>query len=355
MDRRDWLVVGTGLLIGVLAAVLVKLGNPGNMGFCIACFIRDIAGALSLHRAAIVQYIRPEIPGLVLGAFIAALVGREFRSKGGSGSIIRFFLGIFMMIGALVFLGCPLRMLLRLGGGDLNAILGLVGFIVGIIGGVELLKRGFNLGRAQTGTIIGALVMPLIAVVLVLLAIYKPVFNAEAGGPIFASAEGPGSLFAPLAISLAIGLIVGFLAQRARLCLSGGIRDFALTKDTYLIKGYGAIFLGVLIANLILGYFNLGFADQPVAHTDGIWNFLGMALVGLAGILAGGCPLRQLVMSGQGDTDAGMTVLGMLVGAALAHNFMLASSPAGPTLYGKIVVILGIVICAGIGWFCREA
>src|SRR5690606_14314250 len=118
---------------------------------------------------------------------------------------------------------------------------------------------------------------------------------------------------------------------------------------------YGAIFLGVLIANLILGYFNLGFADQPVAHTDGIWNFLGMALVGLAGILAGGCPLRQLVMSGQGDTDAGMTVLGMLVGAALAHNFMLASSPAGPTLYGKIVVILGIVICAGIGWFCREA
>ena len=57
MDRRDWLVVGTGLLIGVLAAVLVKLGNPGNMGFCIACFIRDIAGALGLHRAAIVQYI----------------------------------------------------------------------------------------------------------------------------------------------------------------------------------------------------------------------------------------------------------------------------------------------------------
>ena len=129
-----------------------------------------------------------------------------------------------MMMGALVFLGCPRECSLRLGGGDLNAILGLVGFIVGIIGGVELLKRGFNLGRAQTGTIIGALVMPLIAVVLVLLAIYKPVFNAEAGWPVSLPVpKGPGSLFAPLAISLAIGLIVGFLAQRARLCLSGGI------------------------------------------------------------------------------------------------------------------------------------
>jgi YedE family putative selenium metabolism protein len=231
----------------------------------------------------------------------------------------------------------------------------LAGFVVGIVAGIEFLKRGFNLGRAQTGSLAAALIMPLVSVVIILLVIYKPLFNAEVGGPIFTSAKGPGSLFAPLAISLAAGLIVGFLAQRARLCLSGGIRDYALTKDTYLLKGYGAIFVGVLIANLILGYFNLGFVDQPVAHTDGVWNFMGMALVGLAGILAGGCPLRQLIMSGQGDTDGGITVLGMVAGAAIAHNFMLASSPAGPTPYGKIVVIIGLIICAGIGWVCREA
>ena len=36
------------------------------MGMCIACFIRDIAGALGLHRAAVAQYIRPEIIGIVL-------------------------------------------------------------------------------------------------------------------------------------------------------------------------------------------------------------------------------------------------------------------------------------------------
>lgn len=355
MDRKDWLVVCTGLVIGVLAALLVKWGNPGNMGLCIACFLRDTAGALGLHRAAIVQYLRPEIPGLILGAAFAALIGREFKSKGGSGTIVRFLLGIFMMIGALVFLGCPLRMLLRLGGGDLNAILGLVGFVVGIMAGVEFLKRGFNLGRARNGSLAGALIMPFIAVVIVFLAIYQPVFNAEAGGPIFVSAKGPGSLFAPLAVSLAAGLVVGFLAQRARLCLSGGVRDYALTRDTYLLKGYGAIFVGVLVANLILGSFNLGFANQPIAHTDGVWNFMGMVLVGLAAILAGGCPLRQLILSGQGDTDGGITVLGMVAGAAIAHNFMLASSADGPTFYGKIIVIIGILICAGIGWVCREA
>jgi len=47
----------------VFAALLQKLGNPGNMGICVACFERDIAGAVGLHRAAVVQYMRPEIIG----------------------------------------------------------------------------------------------------------------------------------------------------------------------------------------------------------------------------------------------------------------------------------------------------
>ena len=38
----------TGGILGLLAVLLVKLGNPGNMGFCVACFTRDIAGALGL-------------------------------------------------------------------------------------------------------------------------------------------------------------------------------------------------------------------------------------------------------------------------------------------------------------------
>ncbi|WP_281175483.1 hypothetical protein [Desulfobacter vibrioformis] len=37
------------------------------MGICVACFERDIAGAIGLPRAGVVQYIRPEIIGFVLG------------------------------------------------------------------------------------------------------------------------------------------------------------------------------------------------------------------------------------------------------------------------------------------------
>ncbi len=111
-------IISVGVLIGILAPILQKLGNPGNMGICVACFERDIAGALGLHRAAVVQYIRPEILGFVLGALAAAIIFREFRPRLGSAPIIRFVLGMVAMIGALVFLGCPWRALLRLAGGD---------------------------------------------------------------------------------------------------------------------------------------------------------------------------------------------------------------------------------------------
>src|SRR4030042_5257777 len=67
-----WGIILVGAMIGILGPVLQKLGNPPNMGICVACFERDITGALGLHRAAVVQNIRPEIIGLVLGELIAA-------------------------------------------------------------------------------------------------------------------------------------------------------------------------------------------------------------------------------------------------------------------------------------------
>ncbi len=52
-------IISVGSFIGILAVLLQKWGNPGNMGICVACFERDIAGSIGLHRAALVQYLRP--------------------------------------------------------------------------------------------------------------------------------------------------------------------------------------------------------------------------------------------------------------------------------------------------------
>lgn len=338
------LVLGAGVLIGLLSVLLMRFGNPANMGVCVACFIRDIAGALGLHRAETVQYIRPEVPGFILGSSLAALVTGEFRARGGSSPLVRFLLGFFVMIGALVFLGCPLRMILRLAGGDLNALVALLGFTAGIASGIIFIRRGFSLGRSYRLPPVNGFILPAFAALLLVLALAAPAF-------IFFSAKGPGSQHAPFYLALAAGIIIGIVAQRARLCLAGGIRDLILIKDAHLFVGFVAIFLVTLVLNLAGGKFTLGFAGQPVAHNDALWNFLGMLLVGLGAVLLGGCPLRQCVLAGEGDTDAALTFLGMLVGAAFAHNFSLAASPAGVGLNGKVAVVLGLLIVGAVGYF----
>ena len=343
-------IIVAGLIIGAIASLLVYFGNPANMGFCIACFIRDTAGGLGLHQAPPVQYIRPEIIGIILGSFAIALFKGEFSPKGGSAPLTRFAIGFCVMIGCLMFLGCPFRMIIRLGGGDLNALLGLAGFALGILAGVAFLNMGYSLKRTYKLAPTEGGILPAAAVVLLILLVAAPAFIH------FTEPEGgPGAKHAAIAISLAAGAIVGILAQRTRLCMAGGLRDVVLFRDFRLVSGFIAIFAACLVTNLILGavtgtaYFHASFAGQAIAHTDGLWNLLGMFVVGLGAILLGGCPLRQLVMAGEGNTDSAITVLGLLVGAAFCHNFGLASSGEGPTANGKIAVILCIVVLAVIG------
>jgi len=344
-------IISVGLFIGVFAAILQRLGNPPNMGICVACMERDIAGALGLHRAAVVQYMRPEIIGFVLGAFIAALIFKEYKARGGSAPIARFVLGFFAMIGSLVFLGCPWRALLRLAGGDGNAILGILGLVVGVWIGVLFIKSGYTLGRSGTAHTLAGILFPITMVAFLLLLLARPRLPT---GALFFSKKGPGAQYAPVIISLLVAIAIGFLAQRTRFCTMGAFRDLILIRDIHLLSGVIALVAGAFVTNLILRQFNPGFASQPIAHNNHLWNFGGMVLAGLAFALAGGCPGRQLFMSGEGDGDAAIFVLGMIAGAAFAHNFAMASSSQGPAVWGPGAVILGLVVCIAMGFTMRQ-
>lgn len=334
-EKRNIIIFAA--LIGIISVALVYFGNPANMGFCLACFVRDSAGGLGLHRAEAVQYVRPELIGLVLGSFFLAVVRKEFSPRGGSSPFTRFTLGFFAMVGALMFLGCPFRMLLRLAGGDLNALVGLAGFVVGIGLGIFFLNRGFTLKRTHSFSRLEGAAMPITVIALLVLLLFAP-------NLLIFSQEGPGSMRAPLFVALAAGLIVGALAQNTRFCMVGGIRDFILFRETTLILGFLTLLIAAMAANIALGFFHPGFAGQPIAHTDGLWNFLGTALLGFACVLLGGCPLRQFVLAGEGNTDSAIAILGLFVGAAFCHNFKLASSADGPTTNGKIAVIIGFIV-----------
>lgn len=345
---KTWKLALSGVVIGLLVMLLAMSGNPANMAICVACFIRDAAGALKLHTAAPVQYFRPEIIGFVCGSFLISVATKEYRSTAGSAPMVRFLLGAVMMIGALVFLGCPLRMVLRMSAGDLNAYVALIGFAGGVATGSCFLKKGFSLGRAyETKSLSGAVLPVLLAALLVI---------GVATGAYAASTEGPGSKHAPLLLALVVALVIGALAQKSRMCFAGSIRDVILMKNFDLLSIIAALFVVMTVYNIATGNFHLSFSGQPIAHSQHLWNILGMYVVGFAAVLAGGCPLRQLILAGQGSSDSAVTFLGMLLGAAFAHNFNLVGSaakaatatdaavPGGPAMPGKIAVIVCIVL-----------
>ena len=349
-------IIVVGLIFGILAVLLQQAGNPGNMGICVVCFNRDIAGAVGLHRADLVQYLRPEIMGMVLGAFAAAMLFGEYKPRGGSAPIIRFFLGAIAGIGALVFLGCPWRVILRLAGGDAHALFGLAGLVVGVGIGTVFFRMGFSLGRSQGQGKVSGLLLPALMIALVALYLADPQIIGELkSGVLFYSIKGPGSQHAPFIFSLCAGLAVGFLAQRSRFCTMGALRDVILFNQWFLALGFIAMLAAALVMNISFGSFHWGFENQPISQPNDLWNFMGMVTAGLAFALAGGCPGRQLFMAGEGDNDAAVFVVGLITGTAMAHNFGMASSTAGIGPHGMAATLAGLGICLVIGFYnCKR-
>ncbi len=348
LDRHFWLIVFSGAALGLLGVLLSYWGNPDNSGICVSCFVENTAGAIGLHDNPRMQYIRPELIGFVFGAIASALLLGEFRSRGGSAPLPRFLAGVFLIVGCAVFIGCPIKLFLRLTAGDLTAIIGLVGLVGGVWVGIRSLSAGVNLGRTGEGAGQSGLWVPALFLLFLLLVFLRPGF-------VVFSERGSAALHAPLLVSLAVGLLLGFLAQRSRFCITASLRDFLLMGGRApLLWGLLAFFAISIAANMFTGSFRLGYYGQPGSHHEVVWSFLGMMLVGWLSVVIGGCPFRQLIKAGEGDSDAGMVVLGMLVGGGLVQSWDVAATAAGVSLYGKVAVLVGFLFVLLNSLFFRE-
>ena len=343
MKNISWnTAVITGISLGVFGIWLDILGNPNNSGLCISCFMENIAGALHLHTNIRMSYLRPEIIGLVLGSFLVALAGKKFKVKGGSSPLIRFFMGFYLMVGAAIFIGCPVKSVLRLSLGDLTACFAILGFITGVWFGLQYLRGGFALEKEKELGIANGFAIPLLMIILLFFLILKPAF-------ILFGNQGPATMHAPILISLIAGLIMGGFGQRSTFCMMAGFRNFFIAKDTRLLKGIITFFGVALALAFATGHMHVGLNGQPGSHTAHGWTFLGMFLVGGISVLANGCPFRQIIMAGEGNTDAGLTLLGMMLGGGIVHSWGIRSTIAGPTFLGKIALLTGLIFLITIG------
>ncbi|MDA8430065.1 MAG: YedE family putative selenium transporter [Geobacteraceae bacterium] len=347
-NREFWMVSGAGISLGILGVLLSVWGNPENSGICVSCFIENSAGALGLHNNQNLQYLRPELLGFVLGSAASAILCREFRSRGGSAPLSRLFLGIFLIVGCSIFIGCPIKLFLRFSAGDLTAVFGVVGLVAGVWCGLKGVVNGVELAKPTTGKGTSGYLIPVLFLLLLGFFILRPGF-------LLFSEKGSAAQHAPWVIALAAGTGLGALAQRTRFCITGSIRDtLFLGLKVPAVWGVSAFVLAALAVNVAAGKFHPGLYGQPGAHLDHLWSFLGMGLVGWISVLIGGCPFRQLIKAGEGDTDAGLVVIGMFIGGALVQSWGLAATAAGVPLYGKVAVLLGLAFVVVSGLILRE-
>ncbi len=118
-----------------------------------------------------------------------------------------------------------------------------------------------------------------------------------------------------------IGITLGYLGQRSRMCFAGAIRDFILVRDTYLLRGLIAFGVTAWLAFPLAGLVGgarpgpFGAAD---AATVGL-TVLGGFGVGYLSTLANGCPFRQHVLAAQGVRSSIAYLAGFFAGAVIFH------------------------------------
>lgn len=345
MNGREIAVLtGTGVIIGAGGIALIVFGNPEYVGVCLSCFMINLAGALGLHSNPALQFPPPELIGFLLGAYLSALVRRQHYPRPSGDFMVRFMVGFFMMVGAAVFVGCPLRALFRLGFGDFSALIGMAGFVAGIWFGTGFERTGFFLcpvvehAKERAGWL-----LPLIG---------AAIFTALAigGAGLRLSQTGPAAVHAPILATLLFGLVVGALGQRSRFCAMAAVRNFIIGRDVHLLIGLAAVVIAASLANRLSGKYMAGLWHYPGTHTAYVWDFISLFLVGLAAVFANGCPFRTVIRAGQGDTDAVPVLMGMMLAGGITETFGIVSTTAGITKQGKIGVLAGIIFLIIIGW-----
>jgi uncharacterized membrane protein YedE/YeeE len=121
--------------------------------------------------------------------------------------------------------------------------------------------------------------------------------------------------------TLLIGAVLGYLGQRSRMCFIGGIRDFILVRDTYLLRGLIAFGLTAWVGFPLVALLS-GELAKPAGLPDTVTIAITIAGgfgVGLLSTIANGCPFRQHVLAAQGSRSAAAYLLGFFAGAVVFH------------------------------------
>lgn len=166
-----------------------------------------------------------------------------------------------------------------------------------------------------------------------------------------------------------IGLVIGYTAQRSRMCFIAGVRDFVLVRDREVLYGFFSFLLTVWLLTSVLYAFGLlergvpeyqsvkslskveeramklsaeaadgektgreirilggmnetGGVRRGVGNTFMAATIAGGLIMGFLSVFAGGCVLRQHVLAAQGQRNSLFFIIGFYGGAVVFYTLL---------------------------------
>jgi hypothetical protein len=152
---KPWIFGVAAGAIFVFADAAFPIAPPSAYAFCLSCHARDLVNtvlnAVVHSRFQVTEVAQRALmltsPGVLIGAFIAARVYGESQPRKADRPVLLAGLGFLMMTIGIVIFGCPTRIVLRAGYGEIYGIVALVGMFAGIGAATLLMRLRWAAGR----------------------------------------------------------------------------------------------------------------------------------------------------------------------------------------------------------------
>jgi uncharacterized membrane protein YedE/YeeE len=324
---QPWPVIPAALLVGTLNVFLFAFDRPWTASDGFRNWGDWLFQSLGLlHRPDLISpflYSGSILNlGLLMGAFAAALLGREFAIRvapvrelvqGGIG-------GLLMGLGANLAFGCNI-------GGFFSAVAALslsgVAMMLGLgigsyVGLRYLLWELERLPRPSTGeadtfcapSTSGPGWQPVLGLLTLLLLLLLPLVYSRRG-------------YAPQAGFVLFGVAFGMLFQRSRFCLVRAFREPFLSGDAEHTRAAALALILSMIGFAILKAMDLKDTTDWVFPGFWIGGLLGGLLFGIGMVLAGGCGASSLWRAGEGHVKLWVAMAFFALGGSLSRLMLM--------------------------------
>lgn len=117
---------------------------------------------------------------------------------------------------------------------------------------------------------------------------------------------------------LLCGILLGFVMQRGRFCLTGGFRDMYLAKDN---RMFYALLIAITVQSIgVFVLIQLGLVEFTAGSFQWLSTIVGSFIFGIGIILAGGCATGTWYRAGEGLIGSWIALFGYMAMSAIMKS-----------------------------------